>query len=118
MTYKNKRTKRKKWREWYHKADPEIKKGYAIRRAERRERISKELNDYKATLKCSNCPENHPACLEFHHVCEKGEKEFDIGNALRIGYSIKRIFEEIEKCIVLCANCHKKLHYDERNNNI
>jgi hypothetical protein len=111
-----KKEKRRKWRNWYHKTTPEKRKKYSTRRAERREKALKAIHDYKLTLHCSQCPENHPACLEFHHDGENGEKEFDIGNAANLGYSIKKIFEEIKKCIVLCANCHKKLHYNESHN--
>lgn len=71
----------------------------------------KLFKEYKKTLKCQRCGENHIACLDFHHK-NPAEKDFQIG----VGYcsnSIKRIKEEIAKCDVLCANCHKKLHYNE-----
>lgn len=108
-----KKERNKKWREWYHKTDSKNRKRYVVQVAERRKRNANVINAYKSTLKCSNCPENHPACLEFHHDVEKGKKEFNISDALRLGYSLKRIFEEIKKCTILCANCHKKLHYNE-----
>lgn len=63
--------------------------------------------DYKKTLSCSKCGESHPACLDFHH---KGNKEFNISNVIR-RKSFKTIKKEIDKCIVLCANCHRKEHY-------
>jgi hypothetical protein len=69
------------------------------------------LYDFKRTLKCAQCPEDHPACLEFHH---EGEKDFSIGRAVYDGVSVERIFEEIAKCTVLCANCHRKVHYKEK----
>lgn len=64
---------------------------------------------FKQTLKCSNCPENHPACLEFHHKNPK-EKSFNISSMIG-RLSKKKILEEVKKCIVLCSNCHRKLHY-------
>ncbi len=67
------------------------------------------FQDYKKNLKCERCPENHIACLEFHHLNPK-EKEVSIGNAIN-RWSIKRILEEIKKCSVLCSNCHRKEHY-------
>jgi hypothetical protein len=33
---------------------------------------------------------------------------------VRLGLSVARIKEEIEKCTILCANCHRIEHYDER----
>lgn len=59
-------------------------------------------------LKCSRCPEAFHRCLDFHHLADK---EFDIGRAVKLGMSIKRIAKEIEKCILLCANCHRKETY-------
>lgn len=67
------------------------------------------LHKYKLTLTCSRCPENHPATLDFHHI-NGDEKEINLGSAGRMGWSITRIKKEIAKCIVLCANCHRKHH--------
>jgi len=60
---------------------------------------------------CKVCGETHPACLDFHHR-EPSEKEGHIGEFRRFG--IKRLLAEIAKCDVLCANCHRKFHHDER----
>ena len=69
----------------------------------------KWLVEYKKTLSCVRCGENHPATLTFHH--RKGtEKSFEIGNIVSLGVSLKRVIAEIEKCDVLCANCHAKEH--------
>lgn len=57
---------------------------------------------------CALCPEAEPCCLDFHHVY--GDKEFDIGNAQRGGYALERVRRELEKCVVICGNCHRKLH--------
>jgi hypothetical protein len=66
-------------------------------------------DDYKSKLSCKECGENHPACLDFHHR-DPSSKEF----AVSVGYEKygkKRLLNEIEKCDVLCANCHRKFHY-------
>ena len=70
------------------------------------------VNALKASLKCARCSEDHPACLEFHHR-DRGEKRATISLVIW-RWSRKRIEAEIAKCDVLCANCHRKLHYDER----
>jgi hypothetical protein len=67
---------------------------------------------YKATLKCEKCPESHSATLDFHH---RKDKEFNVSSMIHSGYSLKRIQDEIKKCIVLCSNCHRKLHYNEKD---
>jgi hypothetical protein len=69
----------------------------------------KWLVEYKKTLKCARCGESHPATLAFHHK-RRSEKKFEIGNALILKVSFKRLLAEIEKCEVICANCHAKEH--------
>ncbi len=66
----------------------------------------------KEELECEECGENHPATLDFHHL-DPDEKEISIAQVVTRMWSIDRIEKEIDKCIVLCANCHRKLHYDE-----
>lgn len=65
----------------------------------------------KAILECAYCGENHPATLHFHHR-DPEKKDFSLAEAVNYGYSIERIKREIAKCIVLCANCHAKEHYE------
>jgi len=69
----------------------------------------KWLVEYKRTLSCVRCGENHPATLTFHHR-KSSDKKFEIGNAVALGVSLEKIIAEIEKCDVLCANCHAKEH--------
>lgn len=67
---------------------------------------------FKSSLKCSNCPETHYATLQFHHT-DPSKKDMNVSN-MRY-YSIETIKKEIEKCIVLCANCHAKEHWKLKN---
>ena len=77
----------------------------------------KKMRDYvnglKAVSKCAICGESHFACLHFHHK-EGTVKLFNLSNHNR-GSSLKKLQEEINKCEILCANCHAKLHYEKRN---
>ena len=74
--------------------------------------IQKWFLEYKKSLSCENCTENHPACLEFHHL-DPSEKKFSISTR-RDRPSMKALLEEIAKCRVLCANCHRKEHWNQR----
>ena len=77
----------------------------------------KIIADAKTDKGCVQCGEKHPSCLQFHHL-DALKKEFTIARAVSEGKSIKKIHEEIEKCILLCANCHAKEHWrdgDELN---
>ena len=74
-------------------------------------RAKKEWLD-SLKVKCGKCGETHVACLEFHHR-NPAEKDF----LLSVGvakYTLARLQAEVDKCDVICANCHRKLHYDER----
>lgn len=76
----------------------------------RRIKIKIWLAEYKKNLHCSNCNESDPICLDFHH--NDTDKEFCISDAPNKGTSQKNILKEIQKCIVLCSNCHRKFHRD------
>ena len=98
--------KRKYDREYYAKRAPEAKER-KIRLQLKRRRINRQLlNDYKSATKCK-CGEDHPACLEFHHVND--DKEGNVSNLMTSSFDT--IMKEVNKCILLCANCHRKLHY-------
>jgi hypothetical protein len=91
----------------YAKAHYEADKTYYVAKAnKRRLRLVAEINEYKANKGCWHCSENEPCCLDLHHV---GNKDFTV--ALSINrVSTDLIWKEIEKCEVLCANCHRKVH--------
>ena len=61
---------------------------------------------------CIQCGEQDPSCLDFHHRNGKQDKEGHIGRIRKFGWV--RLRAEIAKCDVLCANCHRKHHRDER----
>src|SRR3989338_5625392 len=65
--------------------------------------------------KCIKCRySKYPEVLEFHHK-DPSTKEFNLGlNGLTRSW--ERTKKEIEKCDLLCANCHRERHVDERRN--
>jgi protein-arginine kinase activator protein McsA len=69
---------------------------------------------FKRTLKCTKCEQNHPAALDFHHT-DPSEKENIVSNLVSQG-SFVAAMEEVQKCIVLCANCHRIHHAEEKQN--
>ena len=61
--------------------------------------------------KCQYCGYNRSvAALEFHHT---RDKSFEIGDGLNRSWKV--IQEELEKCILICSNCHAELHELERD---
>lgn len=80
---------------------------------ERRRKNREFVAEYRATHSCVDCPENDPACLDFDHD-DPSKKSVDISKAIK-SYSLEKLKEEIAKCTVRCANCHRKRHAKERN---
>jgi hypothetical protein len=67
------------------------------------------LDKYKGQL-CMDCHQNYPPyVMDFDHV--RGAKLFNLGRAMGLGVSIEAVQEEIEKCDVVCANCHRERTY-------
>lgn len=81
---------------------------------QRKEVIYEYIQNIKSHLCCVDCGEQHPATLQFHHLNAE-DKMFNVGDAVRDGISLDKIKKEIEKCIVLCANCHSIRHFNMRN---
>lgn len=73
-----------------------------------REKQKQLFQDWKIKQSCQVCQENTPECLDLHHLNPK-EKEYSIGS-LSSRIKFERLMQEIEKCVVLCSNCHRKLH--------
>ncbi|MBX7170658.1 MAG: hypothetical protein K1X72_06840 [Pyrinomonadaceae bacterium] len=85
-----------------------------IVRVNRRKNIRKWLDGYKESLSCERCGFSDFRALEFHHS-NHSEKDFNVADMIRSGSSIQTILREIEKCEVLCSNCHQIEHYEKRN---
>ncbi|HLM58897.1 MAG TPA: hypothetical protein VK422_22530 [Pyrinomonadaceae bacterium] len=80
---------------------------------ERRKNIRSWLDDYKKGLACARCGFADYRALDFHHT-GRGRKDSNVADMIRSGSSIQTIQAEMNKCTVLCSNCHRIEHYDER----
>ena len=86
------------------------KNTYAVKYREKfKERgiIGYELITAAKSKGCYFCSEAEPVCIEFHHTDPKS-KDFDVANSR--ARSLAVLQKEIDKCIPVCSNCHKKLH--------
>ena len=66
------------------------------------------LLEFFAANPCKDCGESDPVVLEFDHR-DPATKSFDVGNGLA-SHVWATVLAEIEKCDVVCANCHRKRH--------
>lgn len=103
----NNQDKMREYRRDYYQRNKESEKA---RISARSKELKQWMRSLKSTLSCSTCGENHPYCLEFHHL-DSGEKDMAVSQAIVNGWSKERVLDEISKCQVLCANCHRKVHH-------
>lgn len=104
---------RKAYRRRYHK------EWYERNKEEQRERIRgnrkryrAEWNKFKSEQVCSHCGASHPAVIDFHH--ENPAPDDKKINKLTSNGQYKAARKEVEeRCIPLCANCHRILHWNE-----
>ena len=74
----------------------------------KRKKLKKDLVEYKGG-KCEKCGYNKCiAAMDFHHINPK-EKDFAVS---KNGHtkSWEKLKKEADKCILVCANCHRELH--------
>lgn len=85
------------------------KRRYAIykRNKKNREDNRRFLSRYKSFFGCIICKEKEPCVIDLHHL-NPDIKEGD--TAKMVVQSRKVLKKEIKKCVLLCANCHRKVH--------
>jgi len=76
---------------------------------ERKKKLLIKVQELKSSVGCSTCPEKDYRCLDYHHL-DPTNKVDNVAQLVGQGVSWVNILKEIKKCIVLCANCHRKLH--------
>ena len=87
-----------------------VKKTSSQRVVDWRKRKKIELVEYKGGC-CEKCGYNKSiGALQFHHLDPK-EKDFAISAR---SYSLERLKKEVDKCIMVCANCHIETHEELR----
>lgn len=77
--------------------------------SKRRKARREVLRALKAERGCELCGEDDPCCLDFHHL-DPDEKIGSVANLISEGATLAFVLEEVEKCVVLCSNCHRKEH--------
>jgi hypothetical protein len=103
---KNNKEKIKKWRQKTKTQRKEYKKNYYQLKAN-------FVLEYKKDKKCINCGyKEHPEILQFHHT--KGDKSFSVGSGIG-NKKNETIKKEMDKCILLCPNCHFLLHFKKED---
>lgn len=79
-------------------------------------RKAREIGIEKLGGKCIHCGVDKSYLLDFHH--REPEKKYGEMSDLSKGYDFSKFFDEIDKCDLLCANCHREFHYLNINKGI
>lgn len=79
-------------------------------------RNRKFVTSYLENHSCVDCGEDDVIVLEFDHV--NHNKLYNISSMVYMQSSIEKISIEIEKCEVRCANCHRRVTHERRNNSL
>ena len=67
----------------------------------------------KKSEACADCGNTYdPVCMDYHHLDET-DKKWSISLMVNGDWSKKRIQEEMDKCVLLCSNCHRLRHKDD-----
>ncbi len=88
----------RKWARKYKLLSPSVKQKNIIK-----------LKKLKEKLGCQICGVNESCCMDFHHLDVKNDS---IANMINNGCNWIKIVDEISRCAALCANCHRKVHFD------
>jgi hypothetical protein len=95
-----------KGKQMKHKLAKNNKRPYKPRKSRR------FVNLYKYICGCTICGYKHSDALDLHHIdkTQKVESVSIMLNQIGTKYSMQDVKEEIRKCAVLCANCHRGVH--------
>lgn len=78
----------------------------ALTTNEKKQRSKQYVDALKSAHPCADCGDFFPPCvMDYDHV--RGEKRYKISDLVRGGFPISTIDEEISKCDLVCANCHR-----------
>lgn len=97
--------------DWYYSNRDRQKENVKRNNQNYREQARLFVLNFLLKHPCTNCGESDPRVLEFHH---EGDKENEVSRLMGRGASLEVLKSEMDKCKVLCANCHRKLTSDER----
>ena len=98
-------------KQFYGRKKTECKKCFNKRSVSRRQNL-KQIAVEHLGGKCQRCGyDKYIGALEFHHK-DPTQKDMGIAGS---GKKWETIKEEVEKCMLLCANCHREIHAEIRN---
>lgn len=98
--------RRTNWELYYNKHGSKYRENAVKRSARLKAKLRLQMLDYLSDKSCVICGYSDSRALEFDHI-NPNSKTIGIAKAMSDIWSWNRILEEIDKCQILCANCHK-----------
>ena len=95
------------YKQHYEKYKAEYLKRAKTRRSALRQEFRTRMLAYLSDKSCVLCGESDIRTLDFDHL-NPDTKKFNISQAARLGHDWQKVQDEISKCRILCANCHRK----------
>lgn len=106
---------RRAYTRWHYAQNADAYKARAREKTlQTRAEVRAFVEQYLSDRSCIDCGEADRIVLEFDHR-ERATKRFNIGDAVRLGYSLRSVRAEVEKCDIRCANCHRRKTWRENN---
>lgn len=107
--YINMPRNKENYNNWFKNHYQKNKEKYIEKANRHKERMKLWFEEeFKDILFCVKCGEKERCCLDFHHLNPR-EKDDVIAHMIK-RCSKDKIRQEVAKCIVVCANCHRKIH--------
>lgn len=92
-------------KDWYERNSTAHKQRVKTDTKRRKQERRQLVNELKS-VPCADCGVQYPPyVMDFDH---RGDKEFEIADAMRCHVGNKRFLREIAKCDVVCSNCHRE----------
>lgn len=85
------------------------KQTYVANAKSRRKKNRERYEAWRSTLSCTICGESDSVCIDLHHT-DPSTKEYSVAQIGKNGMW-QKFLREIQKCIVVCSNCHRKIHH-------
>lgn len=101
----------KLWYKNYYDSNPVEKTRLLAKHEKERAELRQFIIEAKA-VPCADCGQQYPSyVMDFDHL---RDKSFNVGNAAGRGWSKIKLIAEIEKCEVVCSNCHRERTHQRR----
>ena len=103
--YQKEKGRYREYTKWYNKT---VRKPKLLK-------LKQEAVDYKGG-KCSACGGEFPnVCYDFHHL-DRSTKYKEVSCMMTEAYPKEQIWEELDKCVMVCSNCHRIIERDINEN--